>query len=403
MYKQLNRPQQRIVLTYFAVSASRELSMSFFATTYVLFLLSRGLNLLEANLVNTVFFITLFVFEIPTGIVADVWGRKVSTIIAFWLMAIGTGTYFFADSFLTCALAEAITAIGMTFITGAFDAWLVDELSFHGFSGQTRWIFSRSQQAGKIASLGGAFVGALMGGMNLALPWVASGITMIATALVASATMSEQSFVPRPYSFAAGWRQIWTTWKTGTAYARESKAVRFLIVMSAIQSVGFMAPNMQWTPWFKGLLGSSTDLGFVWWGIALMLMLGAELAHGLGTRSEQWTLCAVQIVVGACVALAPYSSIAAYSLFFFLTHELGRGLYKPLQDAYLNANIPSAQRATLLSLNAMSFHIGGAIGLIASGALANTWGIPVAWIASGIALILGTSVIFTNGYRAKDQ
>ncbi len=404
MYKQLSKPQQRTVATYFVVSASRELSMSFFATTYVLFLLSRGLNLLEANLVNTVFFVTLFVFEIPTGIVADVWGRKISTIISFWLAAVGMAVYFFAGSFLMCAAAEAISAIGMTFVTGAFDAWLVDELAFHGFSGQTRWIFSRSQQAGKIASLAGALIGAFMGGINLALPWVASAATMIATALLASASMSEQSFVRRPYSFGAGWRQIGTTWKTGTAYARKSKPVRFLVVMSVIQSVGFMAPNMQWTPWFKQLLGSSTDLGFVWWGVALMLMLGAELARGLaGNRSEQWTLCAVQIVIGACVVFAPYSSVTAYSLFFFLMHELGRGLYKPLQDAYLNANIPSAERATLLSLNAMSFHIGGAFGLVASGALANAWGIPAAWVASGIVLILGTSVVFTNGHHPKNQ
>ncbi len=402
MYVQLNNPQRRVVQTYLVISTAKELGMSFFATTYVLFLLSRGLNLLEANLVNTVFFVTLFVFEIPTGIVADVWGRKTSTTIAFSLTAIGMAAYFFANSFWTCALAEAISAIGMTFLTGAFDAWLVDELAYNGFSGQTRWIFSRSQQTGKIASLGGSLLGALMGSSSLALPWVAAAVVMTATAVLASAMMREQSFVRRPYSFIAGWRQSWMTWKAGIAYARESKPVRFLIVMGMIQSVGFMAPNMQWTPWFKQLLGNSMDLGFVWWGIALMLMLGAELARALsGNRSELWMLCATQIVVGACVVLASSSSVTAYSLFFFLMHELGRGLYKPIQDAYLNANIPSRERATLLSLNAMSFHIGGAIGLVASGAIANAWGIPATWAISGITLILGTTVVFTNGYRTK--
>ncbi len=400
MYKQLSDSQKKIVSTYWTVIATRELAMSFFATTYVLFLLARGLNLFEVNLVNTVFFITLFVFEIPTGVVADVWGRKISVIISFIFTTIGMITYFFAQSFLACAVAEAISAIGFTFMTGAFDAWLIDELKHRGYQEQTRWIFGRSQQIGKLLGLGGALLGAFVGSYNLALPWLGGALMLTGGIFSAIFLMKEESFTRRPYSVIAGWQEMGQTFKAGLTYAKSSAPVRFLVAMGIIQSLGFMAPNMQWTPWFKELLGSTTNLGFMWWGIALALVLGAELAHAItGKHNDKWLLVLTQIAIGLCVALVPLSRNLTYAVSAFLLHEFGRGLYRPLKDAYLNATIPSKQRATLLSLDAMSFHIGGAVGLVVSGAIANTFGIATAWVLSGGLLIVGTLTMLFSVLR----
>lgn len=399
----MNALQRKTIRAYWVISAAREFAMSFIATTYVLFLLARGLNLFETNMVNVVFFATLFLFEIPTGIVADVWGRKISVVIAFGVTAIGTGAYFFANSFLECALAEAISAIGLTFFTGAFDAWLIDELKHHGYKGETRWIFSKSQQIGKITSMVGVFAGALMGSKNLALPWIVSSFAFGVSSLCTSIWMKEKSFIRKPYSFIAGWQEMGRTFKTGFVYARRNKPMRFLMTMGLVQSFSVMAPNMQWTPWFKQLLGNTVNLGFVWWGIALALVLGAELAQAItkdSSRQKLWLILS-QITIGAFIALTPLTQNVPLALAAFLLHEFGRGLYKPLKDSYLNANIPSEQRATLLSFDAMAFHIGGAIGLTVSGAIANAFGIPTAWIVSGGALVLATLMIAKNGNHAK--
>jgi len=407
MYAQLNKTQKRTVKTYWIVWGIRELGASFFATTYVLFLLARGLNLFEANLVNVVFFATLFLFEIPTGVVADVWGRKISTVIAYGVTALSMGLYFFANSFLTCAIAEAVGAIGFTFLTGAFDAWVVDELKYHNYQGQVRWIFGRAQQIGKLASIAGSFIGAFMGSFNLALPWLGASVVLVVGGIYASVCMNEKSFQRRPYSFTSGWREMGTTFKTGIAYTRASKPMRFLIIMGIVQSFSVMAPNMQWTPWFKQLLGSTINLGFVWWGIALAIVLGAEfaraIAKGDSKQNEKLWLILSQIAIGVCIISTPLLQNVPLALVAFLMHESGRGLYKPLKDAYLNANIPSEQRATLLSFDAMAFHIGGVIGLATSGAIANAFGIPMAWVVSGSVLILGTLVIARNNNHTKNR
>ena len=403
MNTQLNRKQWGIVWIFWTVGGLREFGMSFFATTYVLFLLSRGLNLFEANLVNTVFFVTLFLFEIPTGVIADVYGRRISVIIAYVIKAIGMGLYFISHSFWACALAEGISAIGMTFATGAFDAWLVDEIKTHGYRENTRWIFSRGQQIGKLAGLVAALVGSWLGSIDLAIPWIAASASLSVGALVAICAMREDSFQKRTYSWNAGWSEMGKTFRAGLTYVRQSSTMRFLIVMGLVQSFSVMAANMQWAPWFSGLLGETKTLGFVWWGITIAIVLGSELATKAVklVQSEKWALIATNIAIGIGIAFATLFGNFAVGISVFLFHELSRGMYRPLKDAYLNANIPSEQRATLISFDAMAFHIGGALGLVVSGALANSFGIPIAWIVSGTVLIIGTFMVAMNGVHKE--
>jgi len=191
------------------------------------------------------------------------------------------------------------------------------------------------------------------------------------------------------------------TFKAGLSYVKQSTAIRFLIVMGLVQSFSVMAANMQWTPWFSGLLKGSSQLGFIWWGIAIAIVFGSELANRISktSLSEKQALIATNIAIGIGIALAALWQNFAVGISIFLFHELFRGMYKPLKDAYLNANIPSEQRATLISFDAMAFHVGGAVGSVVSGWLANSYGIPTAWMVSGLSLVLGTLLIAKNGLK----
>src|ERR1019366_4447354 len=107
---------------YLMLRAISAFGASLLSATYVTFLISKGLNLLEVNLVNFVFFATLFVFEIPTGAFADVFGRKLSFILSCFLFSLGMFLYAIATSFWGFALAEGVAAVGATFASGAFQA-----------------------------------------------------------------------------------------------------------------------------------------------------------------------------------------------------------------------------------------------------------------------------------------
>jgi sugar phosphate permease len=72
-------------------------------------------------------------------------------------------------------------------------------------------------------------------------------------------------------------------------------------------------------------------------------------------------------------------------------------------DSYLQKRIPSGERATITSFCAVAPHIGGAIGLVVSGVIAQCFGITVAWVISGMSLIVGAIVISRNGNGKSEE
>ena len=118
--------------TYYIITCLYRLSWSALGPTYALFLLSRGLDLLHVNLVLAVYLITTCLFEVPTGAVADVFGRKLSFILSCVVRALAFGLYYFSDTFAEFLVAEFIDAVGTTLSTGAFDAWAVDGMRDEG-------------------------------------------------------------------------------------------------------------------------------------------------------------------------------------------------------------------------------------------------------------------------------
>ena len=86
----------------------------------------------------------------------------------------------------------------------------------------------------------------------------------------------------------------------------------------------------------------------------------------------------------------------------FLLHEVPRGCWNPLIDSYLQKRIPSHERATIASFCAIAPHIGGVVGLVVSGLIAQFFGISTAWIVSGASLIIGSLLVARNGNSHPD-
>ena len=90
---------KKLINAYLLITGIRFFFISFCYTTYVLFLLDNGMSYLDAALVNTCYVTTIVVLEIPTGIFADILGRKISVLISFAIETIGFLAYF-----LKCSL-----------------------------------------------------------------------------------------------------------------------------------------------------------------------------------------------------------------------------------------------------------------------------------------------------------
>jgi len=392
---------KRTIYLYLFFILLSKFAISFIAATYVIFLMSHGLDIFQVGVVNAVFYVTLLICEIPTGVFADIFGRKISYAFSYFLFSASMFVYSASNSLPGFMTAEAIGAIGFTFGNGSFDAWLKDKLDFHGYEkSKLRAVFSQKSQIGQIASGVGALIGAFLGGFNLAFPWIASGIMFFAGGILVVLLLKEEYFDKKKVSFS---ESISFT-KNAIKQGFKNKVICFVVMMTLIQVFILQAPNMQWQPFFSKFVAEKSSLGYIFFGLSLAIAAGSFLSLWLLKKmknSEKGFLVASQVLMGAGMILAGALRIFFLCLPAFLLHEFARGLFAPIKDNYINQSIPekTKERSTLLSIESMSHHIGGAFGLLASGFIAKQLSIPATWIIFGGFLIIITLLISRNGKR----
>ena len=391
--------QDRIIRQYIVLSALyNAVGLSFISAIYVTFLMKHGLNLFEVNMVNACYFFTLFVCEIPTGAFADIFGRKRSFIVACALMSLSMFAYGGSNTLSGFILAEIIGAIGSTFRSGAFRAWLYDSLKYIDYQGDVTKIFSKENVACQIGGCGGAIIGSYISLYNPAYPWIAGGIGLAILTIFAQTVMREDYFVRVSISWKNGLQKMKDITVTSVKYGMNDKAVRFILLTTFVQIFSIQALNMYWQPYFKGHQVHEYWLGWIFAAILGSSALGALIIRYSSILGrEKVLILRIQIIIGIVVIIAATVSKTPMILLFFFLHEMGRGTYPPLADGYLQKRIPSAERATISSFCAIAPHIGGAFGLLASGIIAQCFGISVAWIVSGSLLIVGAMLVMKNG------
>src|SRR5437667_7094713 len=115
-------PMPRTERIFYLLFGGYSLAQFFLAPVYPLFLLSRGLDLLQINLILAIYLITVFVFEVPTGALADTAGRRFSFVLGCATRTAAFLLYSRTPSFGDCAVAEFIDAVGATLVTRALEA-----------------------------------------------------------------------------------------------------------------------------------------------------------------------------------------------------------------------------------------------------------------------------------------
>ena len=391
------------VRQYLLLQATVNFGISFISAFYVTFLLAKGLNLFQVNLVNFFFWTTLFVCEMPTGAFADVFGRKLSFVLSCLLFGMGMLVYGFANSFWGFVAAEMISAVGQTFSNGAFQAWLIDRLRHQGFKGSFTKIFARRHMINGVVGMVSAILGAFLGSINMSLPWFVGGSVMIFAGCLAILYMrEEEEFKRTRFSFGSGLRRMLEVVTSSITYARGNVAVRFILIATVTLSFAVQAPNMQWQPFFREYLTSQSALGYVKAVISVFFMLGAFVVHKLIHKiaDERRAILLVQISAGLGIGATVLFQSFVPALGVFLLHEIPRGMFDPLRESFLHDNIPQDRRATIASCASVANHIGGMIGLLASGAMAQYLSLPTAWIVSGLVLVVSTLMFFRNGHQA---
>lgn len=386
---------KKIIRIYVIFSSLFNFSHAFFFATYQLFLASRGMDLLEINIINMFFMIGIFLFEVPTGAFADNFGRKKSIVLGCLLLSISFWVYFIGNHLWTFVTAELIGALGATFLSGALEAWVVDSLAYHDYSGDLAQIFRRETYFKGLSIIGGSLIGGYLGEIDLSLPWLVSAISVFGTGIFAWFFLKEHQVEKGELIFSLA--PLKKTIADSVSFGYKNKSVWFIILFGMFLAICIQALNMQWPFVFKENYGfSSRDLGWLFVFIALFTMLGGKLSKVFSrwVKQEKDALVLSQLITALSIIGASLMNGVIPVVGLFLLHEMGRGMLVPLKQAYLNKRIPSKQRATILSFDSMILKLGSFVGLGVSGYLANSYGISVTWLASGFLLAIVVLVFF---------
>lgn len=396
----------RFVYLFIEFSASAFFSMMFVVTSLYEATVA-GLTPVQLILVGTTLEISAFLFEVPTGIVADVYSRKLSIVIGYVLMGLGFLVEGFFPAFLPILLAQVIWGLGYTFTSGATQAWITDEIG----ESEANKIFMRGTQMGLFASLIGMGLAALIGANNVALPLQAGALGVILIGVTLAVIMPETGFHPTPREDRNTWQHMWHTFKQGLDTVRAKPRlvnIVFIGLFYGIYSEGFDRL------WVKHILDNfelpilfgTNQVAF----FAALRVVGALLTilavSFVEKRVDSTSPLAigrtVLIVTGAIsVALIGFALLPVFglSLGLYLVVSVLRNVHIPLQTAWVNQKLDSRVRATVHSMFGQVDAIGQVMGGPIVAVIASVGSTVASLVTSG--LLLTPALFFIT--RANSQ
>src|SRR5215204_4719425 len=197
----MNQLARSIQRTYLVLLLGNTLAASLIWGINTLFLLDAGLNNLEAFAANAFFTAGMVIFEVPTGVVADTWGRRTSYLLGTITLAGSTFLYFLMwqleAPFWLWAVVSVLIGLGFTFFSGAVEAWLVDALHFAGYEGGLESVLGRGQMIMGVAMLGGSVAGGVIAqATSLGVPFLLRVVVLLVMFVLAWRLMRDLGFTP---------------------------------------------------------------------------------------------------------------------------------------------------------------------------------------------------------------
>jgi MFS family permease len=384
---------RRILYGYFTLSGLYTLSAALIWGVNTLFLLSAGLSFLEVFIANAAFSAGMVVFEIPTGVVADTLGRRVSFLLSVSVLGVTTLMYVglaqVEAGVVAFSLVSVLMGLGFTFYSGAMEAWLVDALHATGYHGLLDRVFARGQQITGAAMLVGTVGGGLLGQIDLSIPYVVRAVLLAAVFVVAYLVMHDIGFTPRRVTASELPGEVARNARAGVEFGWRQRSLRLLMLASAVQS-GFMMWGFYASqPYLLELLDSDAVwiAGFVAAGVALATIAGNQIVRFASRYcGRRTTLLVAAGAVETCAAVGMGLTSSFWVAFPALLLVMGStGVTGPVHSAYLHQVVPSEQRATVVSFDSMLSSVGGVGGQIGLGVLGEARSIASAFVVGGLA------------------
>lgn len=375
-------------------------------TTYSIYYVTQlGLSPLELVLVGTVLELTVLLFEGITGVIADTYSRKLSVVIGMFVMGAGfifegsiiwlQGSGLMVPVVLWVMLAQVLFGVGHTFVSGADSAWMVDEVG----ESAAGTVFLRAKRVALSASLLGIGISVALSLVSPNLPYLAGGFMYVVLGLLLIRGMKESRFVrARSPERTSHFREMGRTWKSGARVIVRSPLLMVIVFVTLfsgaasegydrlweihlIQEIGFPNGMFSMAVWFGLISAASVVLGMLAVGFTEKKL---DMSRDRTVSAAMFVLTFIRIVGILSLALA---TDFVWALASVLAVSVVVTVSEPIYATWLNMNLRSENRATVLSMVSQSDALGQTAGGPAVGWIGSRFRVRASLLAATVLLV----------------
>lgn len=395
----MNKLYRNIKLDYL-FTVIRNIDMS--SSIWVLYLAYRGMSLLEIGILEGVYHITGMLFEIPSGAVADLLGRKKTIVVGRLCMTLSCICMLLANGFFSFALSFFIQALSANLNSGSEEALLYDSMKLCGQEEEFLKVSGRLNMLVEIAQAAAVVVGGILA--EYSYVWCYGACIVIAmlgfmTALFFEeppigeeknlVNNEEESVVKGNNTVNPGLLQrLRSHFAISFMVWKENKRIRNIVIYYSAIFTAYTLLFFYSQQYFYDCGLNKVRISLIMLVVGGVSCLGAACSEKLYQRLGEKVVTISALVIGLGIAAFGLNNLPIAITALMLMSYCNSLLY-PIQSVSLNRLIPSEQRATLISVNSMAFSVGMVILFPVVGALADRFGLSTVFLGLGLVLTPG--------------
>jgi MFS family permease len=370
--------------------------LMFIIPVIVLFWQENGLSLTEIMFLQSLFAISIVILEVPTGVVADKWGRKESLVLGALFLMLGSLVYALGSNFWQFAGAEFVWAIGVTFVSGADSAFVYDSLKQEKKEKDFKKVFGNSKSFGYLAAGLASIIGGFVAVYSLRLNW------WLEVGVIGLGFLVALSFIePKHFKKIEKKKHYLKHTMESFSETFRNRPLLFLVLFHAL-----FASISRISLWFYQpyMVESGLNIvyfGIVWASFSFFAIGGSKFAHNLeaklGQRGSLWLI--IFSMIGSVLLMSHWFFI--FGISFIFIQQFVRGFGPPVLQDYTHNLLSSDKRATLLSIQSLVGALGFAIVGPIFGWFADTYSLSNSLMIAGISFLIAFGLLMVWGRKLK--
>jgi MFS transporter, DHA3 family, tetracycline resistance protein len=376
--------------------------MLFFAPAfYVVYLIGINFSMFQISLLFSASFLTAFIFEIPTGAIADLFGRKKSVLIGLIIESIAFLLIFFVEKFNHVIILFALIGFGFTFSSGAKEAWVFDLVKKRK-GDLTKEYFAKSQSFDAIGLVVSGILGAfIVSVFGLGVIWLFAFFSFLSSIFILS--FAKEKYIRKNKGILKSFRKVKKQSIVSLKYGSKHPVLFWFFVAGFIMAFAIsFNDGLAWTPFLKDLGFPDYAFGYLWSAISSVYIISPWISKKLikdNSEKSQRNYISGAILISAIITLLIlFANSLVFALMISILTLLAYGSIRPVERSYFHRFIPSKLRATIGSVDSMILSLAVIIAIPLVGLLIDYIG-PRYTIFIGGVLLLPAAIIY---YRIKD-